>query len=422
MDDLLSLASGIVILSIILWGTGLVLKRKLNMLWAFPAYMVPAGILILLDLAAYPLPDGCFPYAFIAFLVPIIILYKESLPVKLFVFSIQLFIGCAAAGLSSIISNAFFSESGIAHDAARLAFIMLLGGTYLCWLNHSRFGYRREFFTQKNKWEWALFAFGPCLASVLMTGIFTSNTHRNPVGSSLMLLFALWSVAVLLYAVLSACARIQAEHDLMMARRVLEAEAAQAEDLAKMMEAARILRHDCKHHLHVAQILLETGKIEEARAYLLSYGEKCDEGILPQFCANPAVNALLIGYHRKCKEAGIDFSAMLDLPAEPPMDSFELCTLFGNLLENAWEACKKAPEGQRCIILRGAPQGSQVMITVRNSFDGTVLKEEDHIISRKGSCGGLGIKSIRAIASRYRGVYVPAWEGQMFTASVVLRL
>jgi len=420
MDDMLSLASGIVILSIILCGTGLLLKRNFSIVWAFLAYTALSVILILLDLAAYPLPDGGFPYAYIVFLAPVLILYKEALPVKLFVFSTQLFSACAIISLSFLISDAILPEPGVIHNIVQLIGIALLGSAYLYWTKRS--GLHRGFFTQKSGWEWALFAFGPCLATVLLPCMFTANAHQNPMVSSLMLLFAMWSVAVLIFAVLSSCARIQTEHDLMMARRVLEAEAEQADDLAKMMEASRVLRHDCKHHLHVAQILLETGKIEEARAYLLSFGVKCDEGVLPQFCANPAVNALLVGYHRKCKEASIDFSAMLDLPEDPPMDSFELCTLFGNLLENALEACQKAPEGQRRITLRGAPQGGQLLITVRNTFDGTVLKEEDHIISRKGSCGGLGIKSIRAIASRHSGEYLPTWEGQTFTASVVLRM
>jgi hypothetical protein len=59
---------------------------------------------------------------------------------------------------------------------------------------------------------------------------------------------------------------------------------------------------------------------------------------------------------------------------------------------------------------------------VKNTFDGTVLKEEGHIVSRKGESGGLGIKSIRTIANRHHGEYVPEWNENTFTASVMLRL
>jgi sensor histidine kinase regulating citrate/malate metabolism len=221
---------------------------------------------------------------------------------------------------------------------------------------------------------------------------------------------------------LAARAAAQTSFDLELARHIIDATTAQTGEITKMVETARILRHDCKHHLHVTQILLETGKIQEAREYLLAFGTKCDEGVLQMYCADACVNALLNGYRKRSLDGGIAFSAMVELPENPPMDSFELCTLLGNLLENALEACRKAPEGQRLITLKGAPQGNQLLISVKNTFDGTVLKEEGHIVSRKGESGGLGIRSIRTIAGRHHGEYVPEWNDNTFTASVMLRL
>ncbi len=280
----------------------------------------------------------------------------------------------------------------------------------------------RGLLSRKTGWAWVAYAFGPCLGGVLLPMAFGAEAGKEPIFPALLFLFVMWSIAVLVLAILATRARTQAAFDLELARHIINATTAHMGEVTSMVETARILRHDCKHHLHVAQILLETGRIKEARTYLLAFGTKCDEGNLPQFCLNPAVNALLIGYEKRCREEGIDFSAAVDLPESPSMDSFELCTLFGNLLENAWEACKKAPEGQRQILLKGAPQGSQLLISVKNTFDGTVMKEEGHIVSRKGASGGLGIKSIRAIAGRHQGEYVPKWDGQTFTASVMLRL
>ena len=280
----------------------------------------------------------------------------------------------------------------------------------------------RELFLRKEGWTWAAFAFGPCLGGVLLLMAFEPEKSNALLFPSLLSLFVLWSIAVLILAILASRAKAQAAFDLELARHIINATTAHMGEVTNMVETARILRHDCKHHLHVVQILLETGRIQEAREYLLAFGTKCDEGVVPQFCLNPAVNALLIGYQKRCRDEGIDFSAVVDLTENPAMDSFELCTLFGNLLENAWEACKKAPEGQRSIILKGVPQGSQLFISVNNTFDGTVFEQEGHIISRKGASGGLGMKSIRAIAGRHQGEYVPKWDGHTFTASVMIRL
>jgi sensor histidine kinase regulating citrate/malate metabolism len=252
--------------------------------------------------------------------------------------------------------------------------------------------------------------------------VFDPILNRTQLFTGLILVFIAWSIAVLILALLATRATAQSFFDLELARHILDSTTAQAGEIANMVETARILRHDCKHHLHVAQILLETGKIQEAREYLLAFGTKCDESAVPMFCANPCVNALLNGYRKRSMNEGIAFSAMVELPENPPMDNFELCTLLGNLLENALEACRKAPEGQRRITLNGAPQGNQLLISVKNTFDGTVLKEEGHIVSRKGESGGLGITSIRTIAGRHHGEYVPEWNENTFTASVMLRL
>lgn len=279
-----------------------------------------------------------------------------------------------------------------------------------------------KLFSRKDGWAWVAFAFGLCLGGVLLSMAFDTEKSSAPIFPALLSLFVLWSMAVLVLAVLACRAKTQASYDLDLARDIINATTAHMGEVRNMVETARILRHDCKHHLHVVQILLETGRIQEAREYLLAFGTKCDEGTVPQFCSNPAVNALLVGYQKRCRDEGIEFSAVVDLVENPAMDNFELCTLFGNLLENAWEACKKAPEAQRSIILKSVPHGSQLLISVKNTFDGTVVEEEGHIVSRKGASGGLGIKSIRAIAGRHQGEYVPKWEGHTFTANVMIRL
>ncbi len=424
MDQLLSQASGIVVLSMISCGIVLILQPRMTTVKAAIVLLVSSVILILLDLNTsvdIGMQSG-FPYALLLLALPTILLFKDALPAKCFSFLFQLFSTCVTCGLSSLIANALYEKHTAAYQGLWLCCFVLLGGTFLCWLSRTGKRLLQDILFRNPDWSLVLYGFGPCLGSILIPTALDASPENPSMLAPLLLVFAAWSVSVLILAILSAFSKVQAEHDLVMTRSILDACTMQSADFEKMMEASRILRHDCKHHLHVAQILLETGQIEEARAYLLAFGIKCDECVVTRFCSSPAVNALLIGYQKKCQIKNIQFSAVLELPENPPMDSFELCTLLGNLLENALEACQSAPEGNRQMILRGAPQGGHLMITVKNTFDGTVLKEEGHIISKKGSAGGLGIKSIKAIASRHNGEYMPQWDDQSFTASVMLRL
>jgi signal transduction histidine kinase len=424
MKELLSCVSAIVILSVILSAAGLSLKRRVPLSLTVLGYVPLIALLLLMDLLVPlgPYTHGKFPFACLLFFLPFYGLYSGALPRKLFLFLIHLTAGFAIGWISALSAKYIFALQEEAYEAVRLGMLLLIGSLYLYWVNVKGKRTINGLLTRGDGWEWPAYAFGLCLGCVLLTMVFDPSVNRTQLFFGLVLVFIAWNAAVLILAVLAARAAAQTSFDLELARHIIEAATAQAGEITSMVETARILRHDCKHHLHVAQILLETGKIQEAREYLLAFGTKCDEGVLQMYCSDPCVNALLNGYRKRSLDSGIAFSAVVELPENPHMDSFELCTLLGNLLENALEACRKAPEGQRRITLKGAPQGNQLLISVNNTFDGTVLKEEDHIVSRKGASGGLGIRSIRTIAGRHHGEYVPEWNGNTFTASVMLRL
>lgn len=421
MRALLSGMSDIAVLFIILCAAGQMLQRRIAYPLTVTLLLAPAALLFFLGVPGHP-GEGAswgFPYVYLIFFLPVYGLFLGTLSKKLFVFLCQLFAGCVIGGLSHLLAQAFFPEFGDGYAVLRLVLTVLVGIPYLVWMGLDGRKVGRELLTGEEHWIWAVYAAGPCLGCwILSIALGPGTVLVVP----MLILFAVWSLSVLILAILSQRAREQAMLDLSLARSVINAAAGQSEELHRVIEEVRILKHDCKHHLHAAQMMLETGHTEEAKKYLLAFGTKCDTSTFPLFCKNPPVNALLVGYWRRCADAGIDFSAFIELGEDPLMDSFELCTLMGNLLENALDACKKAPEGQRRIVLNGAPHGGKLLITVKNSFDGAVLQDKGQIVSRKGALGGLGIKSIRQIAARHQGEYVPTWEGQTFTARVVLRL
>ena len=80
----------------------------------------------------------------------------------------------------------------------------------------------------------------------------------------------------------------------------------------------------------------------------------------------------------------------------------ELTILFGNLLENAIEACGKIPVSERYIRLKIVQKEHKLVMSCENSFDGLVLRSADGIKSRKKG-GGLGISSIQGIVEKYHG-------------------
>lgn len=407
MIQLISSACGIVILAVILLGTGLCLKGRLRpafLVTAFLALCVPP---LLLDVLPAP---GEVPFVWLVYFPAVVFLFEGDLGRKAAAFLTQVFAGTALMGLCVLVSQ---------ERAVHLALTLAAGGAYLLFLNGKGREISRELPGGEGGWMGVIYAFGPCLGILLMARLPAPGAPADGLLASLTLLLCVWSFAVLFTGILAGRARSQTERDLTLARSLLEAGRLQERELSKAMESARILRHDVKHHLHVVQALLETGHTEEARKYLLCAGSRCGEGALPLYCKNSVVDALLLSFRERSREAGISFSASIQLPEVNCPDEFELCSLMGNLMENALEACCKAPPEERWISIRAVPHNSQLLICVENGFDGTVLQ---NLSSRKGEEGGLGIKSIRAIAGRHQGEYIPQWEGNKFTANVLIKL
>lgn len=70
------------------------------------------------------------------------------------------------------------------------------------------------------------------------------------------------------------------------------------------------------------------------------------------FCENQAANAIISHYAALCQEQGAEMNIRLVVPARTEQVSdAELCVIFGNLLENALEACGHMTEGRKFLRL-----------------------------------------------------------------------
>lgn len=164
-------------------------------------------------------------------------------------------------------------------------------------------------------------------------------------------------------------------------------------------------RHDIKHQFEALTQMISCGNVEEGKRFL----EKLEVAAFPLKYATGcvAVDALLTAKSARMAQAGIEFSFSPYPLHELPVDETDICSLIGNLLDNAIEAICRMPEtaGGRKISLSFSRTRNMLYITCINPADTAhvVRRGDTFISSKRDGRPGIGIASIRSIVDKAQG-------------------
>ncbi len=194
------------------------------------------------------------------------------------------------------------------------------------------------------------------------------------------------------------------------------------EELTKKIEQAKRNNHDVKHHFAVINKLIQSNEFEGVTSYIAEYTKNIPENSDLHFSLIPSVDAVLRYYYALAKSRNINIQIDVQLPILEEVAQ-DLCVLFGNLLENAIEACQYLDSEDKMIRFAAKLNNSVILVLADNSFDGTLDYKKGHFYSRKRpETTGIGTTSIRAIADKYNGYSEFKTEDCLFKVSVALKI
>ena len=189
----------------------------------------------------------------------------------------------------------------------------------------------------------------------------------------------------------------------------------------RYLEAVAKERHDFKHTVRTIKSLAAEGKTEEIESLIDRYIVDMPGLTVKTVCSNPAVNAVLNYYMEIAKMEKIPLSVDISLPKEMDISDNELCSIFGNILENAINACREIEAYKRFIRLTAAVRNDYYLfITAVNSFNGTPEIVNGTYFSTGHKRNGLGLVSIGSIARSRGGNAYFSHEGCEFFSNVML--
>ena len=211
--------------------------------------------------------------------------------------------------------------------------------------------------------------------------------------------------------------RVQLEVENALLESQLDAQLAHYGDLTAQYEQIRAMRHDISHHLNTINALLQAGNLQAASAY--------SEQLLPEqtyssrlgACRNPVVDAFLYTRTQEAGLRGVPVRADVSLPVELPVSNTDLIVAFGNLLDNALEACSGIPDAQ---------------ITLRAHMDkGYLVIQESNSVRARQPQGkkprripelerGVGFRVLGSLAAKYDGSFRHTCEDGVYTVTLLL--
>lgn len=191
------------------------------------------------------------------------------------------------------------------------------------------------------------------------------------------------------------------------------------EEAEKQNKEVQKLKHDMKHKLHELYHLLENSdghELSEKIGAMCIEFEQIDE---KQYSDNPIVDSVLRIKFGRAKARGIKVETSIRIPKKMQLDHGDIGVLYGNLVDNAVEACSKVPEGQRFVKIENKYQSGILLLVITNSKTGK--KNKSLKTTKKDNIRhGHGVQSVRKVVEKYNGTVSFTDKGDIFEVSAML--
>lgn len=186
--------------------------------------------------------------------------------------------------------------------------------------------------------------------------------------------------------------------------------------MLKKEEETKMFRHDIQQHILCVQMLYDQKKYDELGEYLTQLSISTKE-LSPKISSgNSYIDMILADMQEQFPEVMLEWTGKMP---KLLVSSMDLCTLFYNLLKNAFESAHTAVE--KSIKVRIKVQGRNVMLQIANNYENIKFDRIYGYLSTKEEKGhGYGIKNIRKCVEKYNGSYVTATENRVFCTEIIL--
>lgn len=183
------------------------------------------------------------------------------------------------------------------------------------------------------------------------------------------------------------------------------------------------LIHDMKNHLLTLENMYRHSDDErgDEKAYTEMIYEKMDQLGSRFKCDNRVLTIIINDKIRKSEELGITFKTEIENLNLDFMSSFDMTTIFSNLLDNAIEACEEVEREKRMIHVRMYRFNDFIILNIKNTTEKPPVKEKNRFSSTKGQGHfGLGLTNVQKSIEHYEGTVEYEYKEKLFYTKVII--
>lgn len=192
------------------------------------------------------------------------------------------------------------------------------------------------------------------------------------------------------------------------------------EELRLSVESHRQMVHDLKHHFFILQEYEASGEYEKLHEYLIKMNQSVDALDEKVWTGHRVLDFILNQKKKRAEESGISFQVCVAALLNIPLSDGDISVLFGNLLDNAIEACERMQDGKRWILFRLRKQRQLLFVEISNSIGDRPKTENGVLLTSKKDkrLHGYGLKSVNNIVEKYNGVFSYSIKEQVFKVNL----
>lgn len=173
------------------------------------------------------------------------------------------------------------------------------------------------------------------------------------------------------------------------------------------------VKHDLKNHFISLSALAEHEEWDKLKDYLLKIYHAGMIGEDEIETGNSVVNAIINTKRQTAKQKNITFDCNVNIAKPLLIDEYDLCIIWGNILDNAIKAADASKE--RYIFVQAEIVKRNLIINVKNSTASDIGQND---FGTKD--WGTGLKNINKIVQKENGIMEIEIKGAVFDISIML--